>query len=116
MVSIRSPFLPTAGPGPGVRTWNCDPAEQTGASPTKAIWRHSPPLPRVYAPRFGGHDPVAAVRGAATPGHPDLWLIADDQLYLFYSEEARAAFARDPDSVIEAAERHWPDIVRGTPR
>ena len=72
--------------------------------------------PEVYAPRFGGHDPVAVVRGAATPGHPELWLIADGQLYLFYSEEARAAFARNPDSAIEAAERHWPAVVRTVPR
>src|SRR6185436_9015477 len=37
--------------------------------------------PDVYAPQFGGHDPVAVVRGAATPGHPELWLIADSHLY-----------------------------------
>jgi hypothetical protein len=72
--------------------------------------------PEVYAPRFGGYDPVAAVRGAATPGHPELWLIAENQLYLFYSEAARAAFARDPDATIEAAERHWPAVMRGIPR
>jgi YHS domain-containing protein len=72
--------------------------------------------PEVYAPRFGGYDPVAVVRGAATPGHPELWLIAENELYLFYSEEARATFARDPDSVIEAAERHWPGVMRGIPR
>ena len=72
--------------------------------------------PDVYAPQFGGHDPVAVVRGAATPGHPELWLIADGHLYLFYSEEARSAFARDPDSAIEAAERHWPGVARTVPR
>src|SRR5712675_2960511 len=26
--------------------------------------------PEVYTPRFGGHDPMALARGAATPGHP----------------------------------------------
>jgi YHS domain-containing protein len=72
--------------------------------------------PDVYAPQFGGHDPVAVVRGAATPGHPELWLIADGHLYLFYSEEARSAFARDPDTAIEAAERHWPGVARTVPR
>ena len=50
--------------------------------------------PEVYTPRFGGHDPMAVARGAATPGHPELWLIAEQRLYLFYSAEARAAFAR----------------------
>jgi len=59
--------------------------------------------PDVYAPRFGGHDPLAVARGAATPGHPALWMIAEQRLYLFYSAEARAAFARSPESAIEAA-------------
>src|SRR5689334_16496530 len=68
--------------------------------------------PEVYAPRFGGHDPMALARGAATPGHPALWLIAEQRLYLFYSAEARAAFARDPESAIEAAERNWPAVQR----
>jgi hypothetical protein len=68
--------------------------------------------PGVYTPRFGGYDPVALGRGAATPGHPALWLIAEQRLYLFYSAEARAAFARDPESAIEAAERNWPAVQR----
>jgi hypothetical protein len=68
--------------------------------------------PEVYSPRFGGHDPMALVRGAATPGHPALWLIAEQRLYLFYSAEARAAFAGDPETAIEAAERNWPAVKR----
>jgi hypothetical protein len=72
--------------------------------------------PEIYAPRFGGHDPMAVVRGAATAGHPEVWLIADGHLYLFYSDAARQGFARDPASAIEAAERHWPDVARSVPR
>jgi hypothetical protein len=68
--------------------------------------------PEVYTPRFGGHDPMALARGAATPGHPALWLIAEQRLYLFYSAEARAAFARNPETAIEAAERNWPVVQR----
>ena len=52
--------------------------------------------PDVYMPRFGGYDPIAVARGAATPGHPELWLIAGKRLYLFYSAEARAAFIANP--------------------
>jgi hypothetical protein len=66
--------------------------------------------PAVYAPRFGGYDPVAVGRGAATPGNPELWLIVRQRLYLFYNNQARTAFANDPDSAIGAAERHWPEI------
>jgi YHS domain-containing protein len=72
--------------------------------------------PEVYAPRFGGHDPVAIERGAATPGHPALWIIAEHRLYLFYSEEAREAFANDPESAIDSAERHWPEVRRNISR
>jgi hypothetical protein len=67
--------------------------------------------PEVYMPRFGGHDPVAAARGVAVPGHPSLWLIAEGRLYLFYSDEARAQFAGDTEQAIDAAERHWPEVV-----
>ena len=69
--------------------------------------------PNVYMPRFGGYDPVAVARGAATAGNPYLWLIARERLYLFYSNEAREAFAADPENAIAAAERNWP-AVRNT--
>ena len=72
--------------------------------------------PAVYAPRFGGHDPMAVARGAATPGHPELWTIAEQRLYFFYSAEARTAFAQDPSSAIEAAERYWPQVQRALVR
>jgi hypothetical protein len=68
--------------------------------------------PEVYMPRFGGHDPIAAARGAGTPGHPRLWLVASGGLYLFYSAEARAAFAANPDRAIDSAIRHWPEVER----
>jgi hypothetical protein len=66
--------------------------------------------PDVYAPRFGGYDPTSVGRGASAPGHPSLWLIAENRLYLFYSAEARTAFARDTGTAIEAAERNWPAV------
>lgn len=68
--------------------------------------------PDVYMPRFGGYDPVAIGRGVATPGNPLLWAIADKRLYLFYSVEAQAAFTRDPDAAVEAAERNWSEVLR----
>jgi YHS domain-containing protein len=68
--------------------------------------------PAVYMPQFGGYDPVAVARGVATAGNPELWLVARQRLYLFYSEAARAAFAANPDDVLEAAERHWPEVRR----
>ena len=66
--------------------------------------------PSIYMPRFGGYDPVDIARGVSTPGYPQLWAIAKDRLYLFYSAQARAAFLADPGAAIAAAEAHWPQL------
>jgi hypothetical protein len=68
--------------------------------------------PDVFMPRFGGYDPIALARGASAAGHPELWVVAEDRLYLFYSEAARATFAENPDRAIDAAERRWPEVLR----
>jgi hypothetical protein len=71
--------------------------------------------PEVYAPQFGGYDPVAIARGASVPGHPQLWLVTGQRLYLFYSKEARAEFAAQPQSLLSLAERRWPEVQRSLP-
>ncbi|MBV9262013.1 MAG: hypothetical protein JO205_11640 [Pseudolabrys sp.] len=71
--------------------------------------------PDVYAPRFGGYDPVAVARGTSVPGHPQIWLVSGERLYLFYDAKARAAFVADPIPFIEAAERKWPTVQRTLP-
>lgn len=68
--------------------------------------------PHIFMPRFGGYDPIALARGAGAAGHPELWVVADERLYLFYSEAARLTFAKDPDRAIDAAERRWPEVLR----
>jgi hypothetical protein len=68
--------------------------------------------PEIYMPYFGGHDPIAIARGAATPGHPALWAIVEQKLYLFFDAQSRAAFMANPGQAIEAAERHWPEVLR----
>ena len=72
--------------------------------------------PDVYTPRFGGYDPVAIARGTSVPGHPLVWAVVGERLYLFYSEPARAAFVADPGRVIQAAERKWPGVARAIGR
>ena len=66
--------------------------------------------PEVYAPRFGGYDPVAIGRGRSVQGHPLIWAVAGQRLYLFYSEQTRASFLADPGRIIDTAERKWPDV------
>jgi hypothetical protein len=68
--------------------------------------------PEVYAPRFGGFDPVAIARGASVPGNPFVWVVVAERLYLFYDDEARTAFLADPGAIIERATRKWPEVAR----
>ena len=66
--------------------------------------------PEVYAPQFGGYDPVAIGRGRSVQGHPLIWAVAGQRLYLFYSEQTRASFLADPGRIFDTAERKWPDV------
>jgi hypothetical protein len=66
--------------------------------------------PQVYMPQYGGHDPVAIIGNVARAGHPDLWLIHKDRLFLFFSEEARKQFTADPDHMALQAEVNWPHV------
>jgi len=68
--------------------------------------------PEVYAPRFGGYDPVALSRGTSVAGHPMYWAVSGERLYLFYSGKARTAFLADPARYIAAAKRKWPALAR----
>lgn len=68
--------------------------------------------PDVYEPRFGGYDPVAIARGAWVAGHPLVWAVVGERLYLFYDNQARAAFLNDSGRMIETATRKWPQVVR----
>lgn len=68
--------------------------------------------PAVYLPRFGGYDPVSLARGVSVPGHPELWLIENDRLYLFRTPAARDAFHAHPDRALARAEEKWPKVLR----
>jgi hypothetical protein len=68
--------------------------------------------PGVYMPRFGGYDPVGVARGVAVAGNPRLWIISGERLYLFYTAQARDAFAGDSDHIAAAADREWPAVSR----
>lgn len=86
------------------------------ASQGGAVWRFSNENnrlfflahPEIYAPRFGGYDPVDLARGAIVPGRPQLWLIVGQRLYLFSRQENRDAFASAPIPLSETAGARWP--------
>lgn len=85
-----------------------------------AVWRFENPgnraafvgHPEVYRPRFGGYDPVAVARGASVAGHPLIWAVVNERLYLFYSDQTRKEFLADPGRVIVIADRKWPNVAR----
>jgi hypothetical protein len=68
--------------------------------------------PQVYLPRFGGYDPISIGRGVSVPGHPEIWLISRQRLYLFSTRKARDAFTAQPDAALSLAERKWPEVAR----
>ena len=63
--------------------------------------------PEIYAPQFGGYDPVDIGRGVAFAGNPQFWLIIDRRLYLFGREETRVAFAATPQDYLREAASRW---------
>jgi hypothetical protein len=66
--------------------------------------------PEVYAPQFGGYDPVDVARGRVVAGVPQLWTVHGQRLYLFASETSRIAFAAEPDGFAQSAQRRWPKL------
>ena len=69
--------------------------------------------PDVYMPQFGGYDPLGVAHGVAVAGNPSVWLIAGGRLFLFNDRGRLEIFAADSEHIIAAAERKWPDVLRG---
>lgn len=67
--------------------------------------------PAVYAPRFGGYDAEAAVRGAASEADPAFFLILNGRLYLFRTAAGLAAY-RDNAAELNQAESGWKEVER----
>lgn len=66
--------------------------------------------PEVYIPVFGGYDPMGVARGVAVPGHPMMWHIVGERLYLFHNAQTREAFMAEPERFIELAKKEWPEV------
>lgn len=67
--------------------------------------------PDIYAPQFGGYDPVDIARGVTVAGNAQIWLVAGQRLYLFVDQENRDAFAADPDRYLKRALVQWPQLI-----
>jgi YHS domain-containing protein len=66
--------------------------------------------PEVYLPVFGGYDPMGLVRGVAVAGHPQVWVIAGERLYLFHTAKTREEFLAEPERFIALAKKEWPEV------
>ncbi|MEI8146546.1 MAG: YHS domain-containing (seleno)protein [Alphaproteobacteria bacterium] len=66
--------------------------------------------PGVYGPRFGGYDPVAVAQGLPTGGHPSIWAVHEDRLYVFHSEANRMTFAGNARAILTHADQAWPKV------
>ncbi len=63
--------------------------------------------PEIYSPRFGGFDPVAVGRGNPAEGNPQIWVIHEGNLMLFYSNALKTLWEQDPASTIRTAQARW---------
>ncbi|MGP9810373.1 YHS domain-containing (seleno)protein [Rhodopseudomonas sp. NSM] len=89
------------------------------ASAAGAIWRFRNASnraafvghPEIYAPQFGGYDPVGIARGVPLQGNATIWLVAGQRLYLFSREDDRDAFAASPERYLAAARQQWPALI-----
>jgi hypothetical protein len=88
------------------------------ASQAGAVWRfHNEgnrasfvAHPDIYAPQFGGYDPIDLARGVTIAGNPRFWLVSGERLYLFGREQNRDAFAAGPEHVLREATERWPAL------
>jgi hypothetical protein len=68
--------------------------------------------PGDYMPHFGGYDPLGIARGVPASGYPSLFVIHDNKLVLFVSEENRNTFLASPNETLEAAAAAWPKVAQ----
>lgn len=63
--------------------------------------------PEVYAPAYGGHDPMALAAGGMTEGDPKTWLIHENRLILFFSPAKRFLWLSAAEHNKATADRGW---------
>lgn len=69
--------------------------------------------PEVYAPAFGGHGVMSLARGFLSDGDPQIYLVRDERVLLFYSLGNRDAFLMSEEAAWRAAEANWARLKGG---
>ncbi len=68
--------------------------------------------PDRFVPEFGGYDAIAVAEGVPLEGHPAIFAIHEQKLFLFAREESLAKFLANPQNLFEAAVSGWPAVKR----
>ncbi len=68
--------------------------------------------PGSYIPKFGGYDLLGVIRGVPVAGHPTVFAVYRDELFLFTNAESREEFLQRPEPLLQAARTAWPAVRR----
>ena len=63
--------------------------------------------PAIYLPAFGGFSPVQLAEGRMVEGNPQIWLIEDNRLIIFNTQNDRVRWQMDRQRLAEMANRMW---------
>ncbi len=78
----------------------------------KAVFEHHPSL---YAPQFGGYDALGIAKGRTGAGSPEIWVVDDNKLYLFFSQQEKQEWMSAKAKWISAAKRNWAKLMSTLP-
>ena len=68
--------------------------------------------PEIYAPEFGGHDPIAISEGYVARGNPLIWTVQAGELHLFNSVDNLDAFRTASPRMEARADKNWQVLSR----
>jgi hypothetical protein len=63
--------------------------------------------PDLYAPAFGGYCLVGLSEGYFSPGYPQIWMIDNNTLLLFYSHAQKEIYLSNKNLYIRRANEAW---------
>lgn len=67
--------------------------------------------PAKYAPQYGGYCAYAVSEGYTAKGDPEAWTVHEGKLYLNYSQDVRAEWAKDIPGRISKGDANWPKVL-----
>lgn len=72
--------------------------------------------PEAYAPAFGGFCQFGVALAKKLDGDPEVWRVADGQLFVYAYPDAKAGFLQDIPGNTAKADATWPKIMNTAPQ